>query len=57
MNTSDLRDMGSGQWIFWVIGAPLAVVVVLLTLVVGYFERLNQRLKSLVRDSGRQKMD
>lgn len=26
MNTSDIRDMRQGQWIFWVTGVPLAVV-------------------------------
>ncbi|KAM7205990.1 hypothetical protein V8F33_000820 [Rhypophila sp. PSN 637] len=29
MNTNDIRDMDQGQWTFWVIGGPLAVVVVL----------------------------
>ncbi|QDS69576.1 hypothetical protein FKW77_008205 [Venturia effusa] len=32
MNTSDIRDMKQSQWIFWIIGIPLAVVTGLLCL-------------------------
>lgn len=30
MNTSDIRDMRQGQWIFWVTGVPLALVTAVL---------------------------
>lgn len=29
MNTSDIRDMEQGQWVFWAVGGALTVVVLL----------------------------
>lgn len=28
MNTSDIRDMDTGQWVFWAVAIPLAVVII-----------------------------
>ena len=36
MNTSDIRDMDQGQWLFWTIGGTLTVVVLLVAWVVAY---------------------
>lgn len=33
MNTVDIRDMGSSQWIFWAIGVPLTAVIMLIALI------------------------
>ncbi|KAF2109449.1 cora-like Mg2+ transporter protein-domain-containing protein [Lophiotrema nucula] len=33
MNTADVRNMQSGQWVFWAAAIPLTVTVVLLTLI------------------------
>lgn len=30
MNTSDIRDMQTKQWVFWVVAIPLTVVVLIL---------------------------
>ncbi|KAJ5960021.1 Nucleic acid-binding OB-fold [Penicillium vulpinum] len=32
MNTSDIRDIESGQWIYWAVSIPLTVIVMALTL-------------------------
>ncbi|KAL4788073.1 hypothetical protein BJX76DRAFT_353627 [Aspergillus varians] len=32
MDTSDIRDIESGQWIYWVVAIPLTVIVMGLTL-------------------------
>lgn len=32
MNTSDIRDMSSKQWLFWVIGIPLTSVIIIVGL-------------------------
>ncbi|KAJ5517975.1 Nucleic acid-binding OB-fold [Penicillium expansum] len=32
MNTSDIRDIESGQWIYWAVAIPLTVIVMALTL-------------------------
>ena len=43
MNTSDLRDMKSGQTLFWAIGAPVAFVVLSAALVAAFYGTLTQR--------------
>ena len=43
MNTSDLRDMKSGQTLFWAIGAPVAVVILGTALVAAFYGTLTQR--------------
>jgi Mg2+ and Co2+ transporter CorA len=46
MNTNDIRNMDLNQWIFWVIGAPLCVVGLLLWLsYLGTFKTWARRLK------------
>lgn len=44
MNTSDLRDMKSGQRLFWAIGAPVAFVVLGAALMAAFYGTLTQRL-------------
>ena len=44
MNTSDLRDMTSGQTLFWAIGAPVAFVVLSAALVAAFYGTLTQRV-------------
>jgi Mg2+ and Co2+ transporter CorA len=34
MNTSDVRDMEQGQWLFWVIGISLTITVLLVVWVI-----------------------
>ncbi|KAG5798561.1 hypothetical protein H9Q69_002449 [Fusarium xylarioides] len=36
MNTSDIRDMEQGQWIFWAVGCVLTVVVLLGVWAIAY---------------------
>ncbi|KAL3418191.1 mg2+ transporter, partial [Phlyctema vagabunda] len=36
MNTVDIRDMGSSQWLFWAVGIPVTVIVVGLSLVFAH---------------------
>lgn len=43
MNTSDLRNMKSGQTLFWAIGAPVAFVVLSAALVAAFYGTLTQR--------------
>ncbi|KAF2836197.1 hypothetical protein M501DRAFT_255285 [Patellaria atrata CBS 101060] len=33
MNTSDIRDMSSRQWIFWSIAIPLTVIIIIIGLI------------------------
>ncbi|KAG8526323.1 uncharacterized protein KY384_000316 [Bacidia gigantensis] len=47
MNTSDIRDINRNQGLFWIIGAPLAVVVVLATTAIGYYERISQHVAKI----------
>lgn len=44
MNTSDLRDMKSGQTLFWAIGAPVAVVVLGTALMAAFYGTFTQRV-------------
>lgn len=44
MNTSDLRNMKSGQTLFWAIGAPVAVTVLGTALVAAFYGTLTQRV-------------
>ena len=44
MNTSDLRDMKSGQTLFWAIGAPVAFVVLSAALMAAFYGTLTQRV-------------
>ena len=44
MNTSDLRDMKSGQTLFWAIGAPVAVTVLGAALMAAFYGTLTQRV-------------
>src|SRR5947208_185103 len=32
MNTADIRNMGSTQWLFWAAGIPLTVIIILMAL-------------------------
>ena len=43
MNTSDLRNMQSGQTLFWAIGAPVAFVILSAALVAAFYGTLTQR--------------
>ena len=43
MNTSDLRNMKSGQQLFWAIGAPVAFVVLSTALVAAFYGTMTQR--------------
>ena len=43
MNTSDLRNMQSGQTLFWAIGAPVAFVVLSTALVAAFYGTMTQR--------------
>ena len=43
MNTSDLRNMKSGQTLFWEIGAPVAFVVLGTALVAAFYGTMTQR--------------
>ena len=43
MNTSDLRNMQSGQALFWAIGAPVAFVVLSAALLAAFYGTLTQR--------------
>lgn len=43
MNTSDLRNMKSGQTLFWAIGAPVAFVILSTALVAAFYGTLTQR--------------
>jgi Mg2+ and Co2+ transporter CorA len=50
MNTSDIRNMNDGQWIFWVIAGPFCVVGLLLWLLyLGTLSTWWQRLKDMAR--------
>ncbi|PSN71094.1 hypothetical protein BS50DRAFT_570502 [Corynespora cassiicola Philippines] len=41
MNSSDLRDMEAGQWLFWAVGTPLAVICLFIWFVyLGSFEKM-----------------
>ncbi len=44
MNTSDLRDMRSGQRLFWAIGAPVAFVVLSAAVAAAFYGTLTQRV-------------
>lgn len=44
MNTSDLREMKSGQTLFWAIGAPVAFVTFSVALMAAFYGTLTQRL-------------
>ena len=44
MNTSDLRNMQSGQTLFWAIGVPVAFVVLSTALVAAFYGTLTQRI-------------
>lgn len=43
MNTSDLRNMKSGQTLFWAIGAPVAFVTLSVALVAAFYGTLTHR--------------
>ncbi|KAJ9669259.1 hypothetical protein H2201_000611 [Coniosporium apollinis] len=44
MNTSDIRDMSSKQWLFWAIGIPLTSVIIIVGLLwVGHAAPAEQR--------------
>lgn len=36
MNTSDIRDLPDGQWVFWVVALPISAVTIGLSLVIGF---------------------
>ena len=45
MNTSDIRSLQSGQWLFWAVALPLTVSVVALASFIGYRgERIRETL-------------
>ena len=47
MNTSDLRNMQSGQTLFWAIGAPVAFLVFGIALLAAYYGEVTHRLTRL----------
>jgi Mg2+ and Co2+ transporter CorA len=48
MNSNDIRNMDEGQWLFWVIAAPLCVVGMLLWLAyLGSLSRWWRALKHI----------
>ena len=49
MNTVDIRDIGANQSLFWAAALPLTVIVVVVALLAGYYERLSLRLSRLVQ--------
>ena len=48
MNTSDLRNMESGQSLFWTVGAPLAFIILSLSLMAAFFESLRRRVSRVM---------
>jgi Mg2+ and Co2+ transporter CorA len=54
MNTSDIRDMEQGQWIFWAVGGVLTVVVMLSVWAIAYrgprWKKVRQSRKLLHMD-------
>lgn len=36
MNTADIRDMGSSQWLFWAIAIPLTIFTMAIVMIIGY---------------------
>ena len=58
MNTSDIRALRQGQWLFWAVGAPLAAVIIgiaLLAVLKGnsiqeFFIRKEKALKTKIKD-------
>lgn len=57
MNTNDVRNMQSNQWLFWVLAIPLSVVTIGACLLwTGEMTRLSSRLKEQFtgKKSGRQ---
>ena len=49
MNTNDIRDMGSGQSLFWAIGVPFTALILSCALLAAYFERIGRYLSRLFR--------
>lgn len=56
MNTSDLRNMDSGQTLFWAIGAPLAFIVLSAALVAAFYDTHRQRVFRMI-GQGKDKLD
>lgn len=48
MNTSDLRNMDSGQTLFWTVGAPLAFIILSLSLMAAFFGSLRRRVSRVI---------
>ena len=56
MNTSDIRDMEQGQWLFWAIGGAVTIVTLLVACVLAFrgpeWKRARQNYKfSMLADS------
>ena len=50
MNTTDIRNIESGQWIYWAVAIPLTVIVMALTLFwAGELEIFYNLVKSFPR--------
>ena len=49
MNTSDLRNMDSGQKIFWAVGVPLTIVILSLALLAAFCRSMRQQFSWLRR--------
>ena len=49
MNTSDLRNMVSGQTLFWAIGVPLTIVVLSLALLAAFYGSMRQQFSWIMR--------
>jgi hypothetical protein len=48
MNTADIRDQSNGQWLFWAIGLPLTAVVLVLSVLIGYWgDQFRETLEAL----------
>lgn len=48
MNTSDLRDMKSGQTLFWAVGIPVAFITFSVALMAAFYGRFTQRFSEKI---------
>ncbi|KAL8734120.1 MAG: hypothetical protein Q9166_001605 [cf. Caloplaca sp. 2 TL-2023] len=57
MNARDIRDMSSGQSLFWAIGVPFTALILSCALLAAYFERIGRYLSRLLQRGEHEKSE
>lgn len=57
MNTNDIRNMNSGQGLFWAIEVPFTFLILSCALLAAYFERVSRYMSQLLHLDGKAKSD